>query len=226
MNSDASQAGADGHAPAGADVLGALPRYADLLPQLEGRMQAAEKAGVPFTVAVVDMDGLGRLNREHGPTACDEALRALVASMSELCGGEDLARCGGDAVLLVFEGLEKEEVFLRVEAARRTYAERPPVPDGAGGAVSATWSAGVASSPEDGTRPQDVVRKAIDAIYRAKAAGANRVCLAREEKMATKTTYYTQGQLAGLQRLARRMGMSEADLLREALDDLTHKHNA
>jgi hypothetical protein len=44
--------------------------------------------------------------------------------------------------------------------------------------------------------------------------------------MVTKTSHYTQGQLAGLARLAKRMGAGEAVLLREALDDVLRKYNA
>jgi len=71
-----------------------------------------------------------------------------------------------------------------------------------------------------------VFRKASEALYRAKTGGRNRVCLAREERMVTKTSYYTQGQLAGLSRLAKREGLNEAVMLREALDDLLRKYNA
>jgi hypothetical protein len=52
------------------------------------------------------------------------------------------------------------------------------------------------------------------------------VALAREEKMVTKTVHYTQGQLAGLSRLAGREDLNEATLLREALDDLMRKYNS
>ena len=44
--------------------------------------------------------------------------------------------------------------------------------------------------------------------------------------MVTKTTHYTQGQLEGLSRLAKREGLNEATLLREALDDLLRKRNS
>lgn len=101
-----------------------------------------------------------------------------------------------------------------------------PVRTEGGGEVAVSVSAGMAASPDDGTRPQDLINKAHEALYRAKVAGRNRVCLAREEKMVTKTSYYTQGQLMGLRRLAERMGIRDAELLREALNDLLLKHNA
>lgn len=136
-------------------------------------------------------------------------------------------RYGGDAFAVLFAGVEKEEAFLLAERARQAFMERRIV------CVAdkevefhLTLSAGVATIPDDGSACVDVVRKANEALYRAKVGGRNRVCLAREERMVTKTSHYTQGQLAGLSRLAKRMGVGEAVLLREALDDLLRKYNA
>ncbi len=71
-----------------------------------------------------------------------------------------------------------------------------------------------------------MVQRASGALYRAKVSGRSKVCLAREEKMVTKTSHYTQGQLLGLRRLAEREGIKDAELLREALNDLLRKYNA
>jgi len=62
-------------------------------------------------------------------------------------------------------------------------------------------------------------RRAFD-----KSSGRNRVCIAQEERMATKTTYFTITQLERLAQLARDEGVGEAVLLREALDDLLIKY--
>jgi hypothetical protein len=48
--------------------------------------------------------------------------------------------------------------------------------------------------------------------------------LAQEERMVTKTTHYTQTQLERLAKLAEERNLGEAELLREALDDLLTKY--
>ena len=55
--------------------------------------------------------------------------------------------------------------------------------------------------------------------------GRSRVCLAREEKMVTKTSHYTAEQLQQLTKLSKREGIGEAVLLREALDALLQKYD-
>ena len=87
-------------------------------------------------------------------------------------------------------------------------------------------SAGVAAFPDDGATVDTVCVKATEALYRAKVTGRDKTCLAREDRMVTKTSHYTQGQLMGLRRLAEREGIGEALLLREALNDLLRKSNS
>src|SRR5690606_33716161 len=114
---------------------------------------------------------------------------------------------GGDAYAVVMPGVEKEQAFLRIEQLRKTI-DRPYVVEAAGKGVKLafTISAGIANCPDDGVDVADLVRKANEAMCRAKVNGRNKVCLAREERMVTETSHYTQGQHHGLSRLAKRQG--------------------
>jgi hypothetical protein len=69
-----------------------------------------------------------------------------------------------------------------------------------------------------------LLRKADQALYRVKDTGRNKIRLAYEERMVPKTTHYTQTQLERLSKLASERGVGEADLLREALDNLLTKY--
>jgi predicted signal transduction protein with EAL and GGDEF domain len=123
-------------------------------------------------------------------------------------------------------GVDKEDAFLLLERVRQAFeGERELTADGQAVTICASISGGVAAFPEDGTTSQDLARKADDAMYRSKAAGRSKVSLAREERMVTKTSHYTQGQLDRLSNLAKREGLGEAVLLREAMDDLLRKYS-
>jgi len=188
----------------------------------------AEQEGARVSLAIADIDWFGKLNAEHGEKAGDEAIRTVARHLVAATAGRgELFRVGGEEFAAILYGTEKEDAFLLAETARSAFDAANPhalAADGGEAAIAFTFSTGIATYPDDGTRARDVVRKADEALYRAKETGRNRVCLAREERMVTKTSYYTQSQLERLERLAKREGGGEAVLLREALDDLLRKY--
>lgn len=205
--------------------MAAVAENLDRLTRLPGRfafdaefpaaLSGAVADGRPVSVGVIDVDLFGRVNGEQGRDAGDAVLRGLAEALGADAGEERRAyRFGGDAFAVVLEDCEKEQAFLELEALRKRLE----------GAV--TVSIGVAAYPDDSDKPEELVNKACEALYRAKVSGRNKVCLSREEKMVTKTSHYTQGQLLGLRRLAEREAIGEAVLLREALNNLLRKYNA
>ncbi len=178
--------------------------------------------GMDIVVTMTDLDGFLRVNEEFGS---DEGDRVLIETGTYLRGslpeGARLYRYGGDQFATIFpEGMEKEEVFLKMEALRAGFSVT--LPDGS----RQTVTIGIAAAPDDGTTPMEIVRRAEGAMFRGKAAGHDRVCLAREEKMVTKTSHYTVEQLKRLTKISKRDGIGEAVLLREALDALLKKYDA
>lgn len=210
------------------DMLTGLANYGGFIEYLETLTASAAKDGNGFCLAVVDIDMFGQINEEHGQSVGDAVLKSVADHLRE--GFPDAAmvsRCGGDAFAILLDNCEKEDAFLQVEAARAGYSAGQVVEaDGRQVQLQAGISVGLASYPDDAARELELIRKANEALYRAKVGGRSRTCLAREERMVTKTTHYTQGQLQGLSRLSKRDGIGEAALLREALDDLLRKHNA
>lgn len=85
-------------------------------------------------------------------------------------------------------------------------------------------SVGVASFPIDGRSEHELLRKADQALYRAKVAGRNHVRLSYEERMLPMTSHYIQTQLERLSKLSEERSVSEVDQLREAMDDLLTKY--
>ena len=190
--------------------------------ELEKDLTLMIENGMEVVVAMTDLDSFLRVNEEFGSDVGDRVLietgEYLRAALPE---DARLYRCGGDQFAAVFpEGTEKEDAFLRMEALRVGYAVA--LPDGS----RQTITIGIAAAPDDGATYLDLTRKAEGAMFRGKAAGHDRVCLAREEKMVTKTSHYTVEQLKRLTKVSRREGIGEAVLLREALDALLKKYDA
>lgn len=207
------------------DTLTGLPGRAAFEADFAARIARKSKQPAVVSLAVVDIDLFGAINEAHGRETGDGVLCDLVAALTAHLSGEDaLYRFGGDALAVMMPGVEKEQAFLRMEAFRSGYAGERELPTGR--VVSVSISMGLAAYADDGAKAQDVMLKANEALYRAKVGGRDRICLAREEKMVTKTSHYMQGQLLGLRRLAEREKIGEALLLREALNDLLRKYNA
>jgi len=177
------------------------------------------------SLAFFDIDWFLQVNEQSGRDAGDAALKAIAAEFLQRLPNDRsrLFRIGGDEFATVMIGTEKEQAFLALEQARAALAELDSL-DGVD--PRPTVSVGVASFPDDGSTRQELIRKADDALFRAKSTGKNKVVLAREEKKVPKTSHYTQGQLDRLSVLAGRQGVGEAELLREALDDLLKKYTS
>lgn len=188
----------------------------------ERDIRALLDAESEFCVAMIDLDHFDRVNKDFGRETGDRVLidagRYLRARLPE---GAALYRYGGDEFAALFSGdTEKEDVLLLLEDARKGYDGA--LPDG----TCLTLSVGIAAARDDAAGYRELVRKAEGALFRGKAMGRNRVCLAREEKMVTKTTHYTTEQLKRLTRVAEKEGVGEAALLREALDMLLKRYDA
>lgn len=173
------------------------------------------------TLVMIDLDNFMQVNDRFGHAEGDRVLiqtgKYLAASLPE---GASLYRYGGDQFAVLFtSAYEKEDAFLLMERIRAGYD--CPLPEGG----RQHLSAGIASAPEDGELPGELIRKADAAMVRAKLSGYDRVCLAREEKMVVKTAHYPQDMLHRLTKLSKREGASEAILLREALEQLLRRYD-
>lgn len=181
----------------------------------------AEQNGEVVAIALIDCDEFDHINKDFGPEEGDrvliEAGRYIAASLPE---GAAVYRIGGDEFGIIFRGtLEREEIFLLLNDLKNNY--RVATPDG----VRQTMTIGMATAFEDASRCAELIRKADGALYRAKVSGRDKVAMAKEEKMVPKTSHYTQDQLQRLAKLAKKEGIGEAILLREALDMLLKKYD-
>ncbi len=189
---------------------------------LQGLMGSeVPESGENIVIALLDLDNFMRVNDEFGSEAGDKVLIDTGLYIKEkLPEGAKIYRIGGDEFGIIFYGeMEKEDVFLCLEEIRKNYPVKLPNGD------SQEMSVGMAVAFEDANRYQELVRKADSAMFRAKFSGRNRVAMAKEEKMVPKTSHYTQEQLKRLGKLAKREGIGEAILLREALDMLLKKYD-
>ena len=167
--------------------------YRDGLTELPGRRalnEALPRLSGQFSVAMVDVDHFKRFNDTYGHDAGDHVLRLVAARMAQAPGGGTAYRYGGEEFALVFPGKGQDECLphleeLReiVETSRFTMRRRfrprvkPKTEKGKKSrqAITITVSIGVAERNHRNASPDQVVKAADKALYRAKEAGRNRV---------------------------------------------------
>ncbi|MCL2170761.1 MAG: diguanylate cyclase [Defluviitaleaceae bacterium] len=194
--------------------------------EMQGFIDGLIEQNVEFAMLLMDVDFMSKINQDYGRDAGDAVLHLLENQADAMF----LATCTTfrevDHFEIILPGYGKETAFLAAENLRKAIADVVwdfTCADGV--PLRQTVSIGVATYPEDGSRAADIFRRANGAMMRAKKAGRNQVALAREEKLAPKTSHYTQTQLEQLSELSEKIGVGEAALLREALDELLRKYD-
>ncbi|HPH96305.1 MAG TPA: GGDEF domain-containing protein [Anaerolineaceae bacterium] len=203
-------------------LTGLLNQYGTL-----ARLDEEIAKGEPFSILSIDVDNFSTINTQYGRRGGDDVLRQLAAILQANFSEPNVpCRLGGDEIIVMMPGLGADSAFVLAEEVRRVVeqAEVHSSSDEKKPPFHFTISGGIACYPADGSERVDLLRKADEALYRAKRLGRNRICLPTSAQMVTKTSHYTQTQLERLAELARSMNKSEAFLLREALDELLRKY--
>ncbi len=151
------------------DALTGLPNRR----RLELALRHLQRAGLPFSVMMIDLDGFKEVNDSHGHAAGDELLRRMAAAMRASFREQDLyGRWGGDEFLAILPGAGPLEVAALAErlqlSADRLNLEGSPE----GGPVDdrsrlpdLQLTVGSAASGSD----RDVLLEADRALYESKA---------------------------------------------------------
>ena len=132
------------------------------------------RTGTRMAILVVDIDNFKRVNDTCGHAVGDVTLRNTAPCSVERSLGDAAVRLGGDEFLLVLHDSDERGAERVAETVRSGLAAVAPGPQGIG---LITASIGIAMFPDHGESLEDVVHEADLAMYRAKAAGRNRVVL-------------------------------------------------
>lgn len=138
--------------------------------QLSLSVARLERYGTPFALMFLDLDAFKSVNDRLGHLAGDRVLtemsRRISAHMHE---GDLVARLGGDEFAVILPN-QSDVTAIQDLAGRLIAAAREPISvDGQIAQVG--MSIGIALAPTDGTRPEQLLRNADLALYRAKGDG-------------------------------------------------------
>jgi diguanylate cyclase (GGDEF)-like protein len=137
-------------------------------------VSSSQRRKSPFTVLMLDLDYFKQVNDTHGHEAGDKVIKTLADILARSVRGSDMAvRYGGEEFLLVLTDTGVDSAMRVAEKIRaEVEATRIPLPSGI---LQKTISIGVSEFATDADTFWQVVKFADVALYRAKAAGRNRV---------------------------------------------------
>lgn len=157
-------------------LTGLLNRYS--LDEFAARELArAQRGEHELSLVVLDLDNFKQVNDQYGHAAGDEVLvEAAVRVRGAIREGDIAFRVGGEEFLVLLPGASSARARQVAERLRRSLVERPF--DCRGARVTVSTSVGVVSYDPVRDDWDRMLRRADQALYRAKDGGRNRVEIA------------------------------------------------
>lgn len=166
------------------------------LPQRRALNESMTALGGKYCIAMLDVDHFKKFNDTHGHDVGDQVLQMVAAQIRKVQGGGKAYRYGGEEFTVVFNNKTVDDAVYFLDQVRKgiegyemviRQQERPEEENdtgkksrkrgsyrNAGKKVSVTISIGVCERGR-GEQPEQVLKRADEALYRAKKAGRNKV---------------------------------------------------
>jgi len=156
------------HHLAVSDPLTGLANYRRLLDVLENETERTDRSGRPFSVLLLDLDGLKKINDNFGHLFGSRAICRLADALRIHCRAVDTAaRYGGDEFALVLPESTEEDahrVANRIREVLASDTEQPPL----------SASIGISTYRGDGERIEKLLSEADQDLYAEKAKRGKR----------------------------------------------------
>jgi len=155
------------------DTLTGLPNRVLFSDRLDQALAHARRHRENLAVCMLDLDGFKMVNDSLGHPSGDQLLREVARRLHDSLRGDDTAaRLGGDEFALLIGDLKTSGQCEQVVKRALDAVGAPYFIDGA--EVRVTASIGVTLFPGDTMDPDQLLRHADQAMYKAKQAGKNR----------------------------------------------------
>ncbi|MDX1800701.1 MAG: diguanylate cyclase [Marinobacter sp.] len=150
---------------------------------LQEEIERAARYNRNLALLWIDLDHFKTVNDRYGHSSGDKALvtvcKRLAASIRQV---DTFGRYGGEEFVLLLPEMGAKEAFETAERLRKLMADEPIMLDEST-PLNLTLSIGISVFPHDGSTADDLCGAADTAMYAAKRAGRNQVCLASDQVM-------------------------------------------
>ena len=160
------------------DELTGVYNYRYLEQRLGEELQRAKRHNCPLSVVYIDLDGFKLVNDTFGHETGNTVLQRLSKVARAGCRGEDfIGRLGGDEFLIVLPQTDSAGAIIAAERIKKKLDALDLVAGNGERIDFLTFSMGIASYPNSAQTRDELIRAADEAMYRAKKAGGDRVCI-------------------------------------------------
>lgn len=160
------------------DGLTGLYNYRYFHDRLEQELQRAKRYRTSLSVILADLDFFKDYNDRYGHLKGDDVLREVAKLLLDSVRKVDLvARYGGEEFGIILPETDEGKAKAISERIRQSFEKHYFPMEKSTTTSKLTISLGVVVFPSDGKTKLSLIKKADKALYVAKKAGRNRVCL-------------------------------------------------
>ncbi|HEX5227336.1 MAG TPA: diguanylate cyclase [Bryobacteraceae bacterium] len=157
------------------DSLTLLWNRSSILTELSRELARSERDARPLGVVIVDLDHFKQINDTHGHLAGDAVLREAARRMqSGIRQYDSIGRYGGEEFLIIFPGSSEADCCAQADRLRKQLGGAEMSVNDTKLRVTASFGVTTALPGERWTE-EALIRRADEALYRAKKSGRNRV---------------------------------------------------
>lgn len=139
-------------------------------------LSRSKKFKLRLSFLMIDIDHFKDFNDRYGHLVGDAILQDVTRSIKETIRQIDLiGRYGGEEICIILTETDKEQAGFAAERIRRAIEQK--VIRAYDEELKATISIGISTYPADAHETKSLIEKADQALYLAKQAGRNRICL-------------------------------------------------
>ena len=166
------------------DGLTGLYTRTHFIERLQEEIERSKTNSIPISIAMIDIDYFKKVNDTYGHLAGDTFLKQLSNILRRRFRSVDvLARYGGEEFAVLMYHTRIEESYKILEEVRKMVEEEKffmPIESYRPIQIKKTISIGIAQLTTE-QNPDELIKKADDALYFAKENGRNQTCIYKEK---------------------------------------------
>jgi diguanylate cyclase (GGDEF)-like protein len=165
------------------DPLTGIPNRRYAMDRIQQEWSAAERGARPLACMLIDVDHFKRINDTHGHDVGDLVLQRIADTLKHSARTQDvICRIGGEEFLVVCPDTDASAASQCAERLRQAVGAMHIALGSA--PLTLTISIGVAAMDAGMTGPDSMIKASDQAVYAAKQAGRNRICVYRPRSAA------------------------------------------